>query len=57
MSEFFPTIEDARDLCIACYYARERDDICGIYCTTGFVENGVCEMFVEYEEEGGNNDR
>ena len=51
MSNFYPTIEESRHLCISCFYAREREDICGIYCTTGFVKNGECEMFKEWNEE------
>ena len=37
--------------CVFCYYARMRTDICGIYCTGGFVsENGECEHFEDYDE-------
>lgn len=37
--------------CIMCHYARMRTDICGIYCTGGFVsEDGRCEHFEDYEE-------
>lgn len=57
MSNFYPTQEQEK-LCVSCWYARERDDICGIYCTEGFVEDGKCEMFKEYEwgECGGGSD-
>lgn len=34
---------------MSCYYARMRTDICGIYCTRGFVEDGKCERFREYK--------
>jgi len=36
-------------LCIDCYYARMRTDICGIYCTGGFIEkDGTCKKFKPY---------
>lgn len=39
-------------LCVLCHYARMREDICGIYCTGGFVEqDGTCRHFVPVEEE------
>ena len=56
MSSFYPTIEESRCLCISCFYAREREDICGIYCTTGFVKDGECKMFKEWEEESEEGD-
>ena len=38
-------------LCVFCYYARMRTDICGIYCTGGFLaKDGKCERFEDYEE-------
>jgi len=38
-------------LCVFCHYARMRDDICGIYCTGGFVEsNGKCKHYKDCEE-------
>lgn len=46
--KFYPKREDEA-LCVSCYYARMRKDICGIYCTRGFVENGKCERFREYK--------
>ena len=46
---FYPNREDEA-LCVSCYYARMRTDICGIYCTKGFVENGRCERFKPYRE-------
>ena len=30
--------------CIMCHYARMRTDICGIYCTGGFVSEDEVEM-------------
>lgn len=39
-------------LCVSCHYARMRDDVCGIYCTGGFVEsNGKCKHYKDCEEE------
>lgn len=33
-------------ICAWCFYARMRDDICGIYCTGGLEnEDGTCEHF------------
>ena len=46
--KFYPTQEDVK-LCVFCYYARMRTDICGIYCTKGFVVDGKCERFREYK--------
>ena len=38
-------------VCPWCWYARDRDDICGVYCTGGFTnEDGKCEHFLDYEE-------
>ena len=40
------------ELCVFCHYARMRDDICGIYCTGGFVESdGKCRHYKDCEEE------
>lgn len=40
------------ELCVSCHYARMRDDICGIYCTGGFVErDGKCKHYKDCEEE------
>ena len=47
MTKYYP--QDTA-LCISCYYARMRTDICGIYCTKGFVKDGKCDMFLDYEE-------
>lgn len=42
----------ADKLCVLCHYARMREDICGIYCTGGFIEqDGTCRHFVPVEEE------
>ena len=42
------------ELCVSCHYARMRDDVCGIYCTGGFVENnGKCKHYKDCEEEWG----
>lgn len=39
------------ELCVSCHYARMRDDVCGIYCTGGFVEsNGKCKHYKNCEE-------
>lgn len=44
----------ADKLCVLCHYARMREDICGIYCTGGFVEkDGTCRHFVPVEEYKG----
>lgn len=38
------------ELCVSCHYARMRDDVCGIYCTGGFVEsNGKCRHYKDCE--------
>lgn len=43
----------ADKLCVLCHYARMREDICGIYCTGGFVEkDGTCRHFAPVEEAG-----
>jgi len=40
------------ELCVSCHFARMRDDICGIYCTGGFVESdGKCRHYKDCEEE------
>lgn len=46
--KFYPNKKDV-ELCVFCYYARMRTDICGIYCTKGFVVDGKCERFREYK--------
>lgn len=40
-------------VCPWCWYARDREDICGVYCTGGFTnEDGTCARFVDcYEME------
>lgn len=38
-------------VCAWCWYARQREDICGIYCTGGLKsEDGECDKFLDYEE-------
>lgn len=45
------------ELCVSCHFARMRDDICGIYCTGGFVESdGKCRHYKDCEEELGETD-
>lgn len=40
-----------QSVCAWCYYARMRTDICGIYCTGGFVnEDGCCDRYLSYDE-------
>ena len=42
---------DNKAICAWCYYARMRQDICGIYCTGGFTnEDGSCNHFEDYDE-------
>lgn len=37
--------------CVFCRYARMKKNICGIYCTGGFVkQDGSCEHFKPYRE-------
>ena len=37
-----------RAVCPWCWYARDREDICGVYCTGGFEnEDGTCDRFVD----------
>lgn len=49
MTKYYPSRDDEQ-LCVSCYYARMRTDICGIYCTKGFVQDGKCEMYEDYDE-------
>jgi len=39
------------DICVYCYYARMREDICGIYCVGGCMKesDGTCKKFKEYK--------
>lgn len=41
---------NAEKICCLCAYAKMRRDICGIYCTTGRVENGRCSFFKEWRK-------
>lgn len=50
MDKFYPD-SDSTKLCVSCYYARPRKDICGVYCTTGFAKDGKCEKYRNYREE------
>lgn len=54
--KFYPNKKDV-ELCVFCYYARMRTDICGIYCTKGFVVDGKCERFREYQTNKEKRDR
>lgn len=57
--KYYPDRETVK-LCVSCYYARMRTDICGIYCTTGFVKDGQCKMFLDYDKskkKSGNHNR
>ena len=47
--KFIPNGDDAK-LCCHCWYARTRRDICGIYCTKGFVKDGKCDMYENYSQ-------
>lgn len=47
--KFIPNGDDAK-LCCHCWYARTRRDICGIYCTKGFVKDGKCDMYESYSQ-------
>ena len=41
-------------VCALCYYARQREDICGTYCTGGLTnEGGECDSFLDYHEATG----
>lgn len=45
-------------MCVHCYYARMRTDICGIYYTGGFVKpDGTCDRFKPYEKQEARNER
>lgn len=37
------------NLCVSCFYARMREDICGIYCAGNFFkkEDGTCERYLD----------
>lgn len=39
------------NVCLDCYYAREREDICGIYCVGAYFkqEDGTCEHWRHYK--------
>lgn len=47
--KFYPT-DDQATLCVSCWFARMRTDICGIYCTGGFVKpDGTCDKYADYD--------
>lgn len=48
--KYYPPLDVMRSLCVHCCFARMRTDICGIYCTGGFVkEDGTCDRFKAYK--------
>lgn len=47
MNKFYPTREESA-LCVSCWFARMRTDVCGVYCTSGFVKNGECQYYESY---------
>lgn len=37
--------------CVSCRYAKMRRDICGIYCTGGFLaKDGECDHYENWRE-------
>ena len=41
-------------LCLRCYYARMRRDICGVYCTGAWMcKDGKCEHFRDWRNTNG----
>lgn len=43
--------DEGKNICAWCYFARMREDICGIYCTGGFKNpDGSCNRFLSWEE-------
>lgn len=44
-------MDEERKPCVWCWYARDREDIAGVYCTKGFEnKDGTCERFLDYED-------
>lgn len=44
-------------MCAWCVYARDREDICGTYCTGGFDnKDGTCDRYKGYGETEEQND-
>lgn len=40
-----------RKPCVWCWFARDREDVAGVYCTKGFENpDGTCTRFISYEE-------
>lgn len=38
--------------CVWCWYARDRKDIAGVYCTGGVENrNGQCDKYTDYRAE------
>lgn len=45
-------VREGTAVCPWCWFARDREDICGVYCTEGFTnEDGRCDRFLDYLEE------
>lgn len=43
-------MSDTRKPCVWCWYARDRKDVAGVYCTKGFENpDGTCTRFLDYE--------
>lgn len=37
--------------CVWCFFARDRTDVAGVYCTEGFSNaDGTCKYFKDYAE-------
>ena len=54
-SKYYPPYVSSK-MCVSCYYARMRTDICGIYCTGGFVKaDGTCDKFKYYSTQNEKN--
>ena len=44
------TQSEMENICLDCYYARERKDICGIYCVGSFFKHdGECNHWRYYK--------
>lgn len=43
---------ESKPVCPWCWYARDREDICGVYCVADYEnKDGNCTHFLDYEEE------
>lgn len=41
-----------KPVCPWCWYARDREDICGVYCVADYEnKDGNCTHFLDYEKE------